>query len=320
VCLWLLVASQIGCVLAPSFEIVAACRFIGGIAAGGIMPVTMAMMGDQYPPHQRQLAIGRFLIAGLTGMVFGSSLAGLMAVSWGWRSYMMLAGAVALSAAIVTTWTFRGAPKKQAGHIRLSDARANYARVFANPKARLCFSTVLLEALAFYGVTPFIGELIEREHLGTPREAGFAIGAFGVGGILYSIMLPIILRNLRRKTMMASGGILGTAGLWGMMLALPWQAQAFLFGVSGFGFFLLHNCIQAEVAELSEDSRALAFAMHSCSFFTGAAVGPVLVGLGLHTLGRPSLLVNIFIFAATGLGAAHVFARFPTRSGKLQPP
>jgi hypothetical protein len=46
----------------------------------------------------------------------------------------------------------------------------------------------------------------------------------------------------------------------------------------------------------------------------------VLVGAGLHFFGRPSLLANIFIFALTGLAASRIFARFPTASGKVQPP
>ena len=319
ICLWLLVASIVGCILAPTFEILLGFRLVGGVAAGGVMPVTMAMMSDRYPPAQRQLAIGRFLIAGLSGMVFGASLAGIMAVSFGWRSYMWIAAAVAVFAAAGSTLAFRGerASRTSVGHIRVSDARAGYVRIFANPRAVLCFSTVALEGLAFYGVTPYIAELVESGNLGTAREAGFVLGSFGLGGIAYSLILPVVLRALRRRTMMAWGGVLGTGGIWGLMLALPWPVEAFLFGVSGFGFFLLHNCVQAEVANLNSESRSLAFALHSCSFFTGAAVGPVVVGLGLHYLGRPSLIVNIFIFATTGLVAARLFARTPTASGRL---
>ncbi len=318
-CLWLLVVSILGSILAPTFELLLAFRLIGGVAAGGIMPVTMAMMSDNYPPARRQLAIGRFLIAGLSGMVFGSTLAGIMAVNFGWRSYMWIAASVALLAAVCSTFAFRdaGSSRKQAGHIRFSDARASYARVFANPKAVLCFATVALEGLSFYGVTPYIAELIESAGLGTAREAGFVLGSFGLGGICYSLVLPFVLRNLRKRSMMAWGGVFGTGGIWGLMLALPWPVEAFLFGVSGFGFFLLHNCIQAEVAELNAESRSLAFAMHSCSFFTGAAVGPVLVGFGLHYVGRPSLIVNILVFGCTGLVVSRLFARHPTASGRF---
>ena len=214
-CLWLLTLSIVGCILAPTFELLIAARLVGGVAAGGIMPVTMAMMGDKYPPARRQLAIGRFLIAGLTGMVFGSTLAGNMAVSFGWRSYMWVAAGVALAAALCTTIMMRGAnaATRPAGHIKFSDARAGYVRVFSNPKAALCFGTVALEGLSFYGVTPYIAELLEQAGLGTAREAGFVLGSFGVGGVCYSLFLPYVLRNMRRRTMMAWGGVLGTAGL-----------------------------------------------------------------------------------------------------------
>ncbi len=319
ICLWVLVISVIGCILAPNFETLLGFRLIGGVAAGGVMPVTMAMMSDRYPPAQRQLAIGRFLIAGLSGMVFGSTLAGLMAVQFGWRSYMSIAAAVAVSAAIAATTAFRESARAQkpVGHIRFADARASYARVFANPKAILCFATVSLEGLSFYGVTPYITELLETAQLGSTREAGFVLGSFGIGGICYSLALPFVLRHVRRRTMMASGGLLGTAGLWGLFFGLPWPVAAGLFGLSGFGFFLLHNCIQAEVAGLNGESRSLAFAMHSCSFFAGAALGPIVVGFGLHLVGRHVLVINALVFAVTGLGAARLFSRFPSPSGRL---
>ncbi len=318
-CLWVLAISLLGCALAPSFELLLVFRLIGGVAAGGVMPVTMAMMSDRYPPAQRQLAIGRFLITGLSGMVFGATIAGIMAVSLGWRSYIYVAAGIAFAAAIASTLAFR-APAgtvRPAGHIHLSDARASYTHVFRNPKAMLCFGTVFMEGLSFYGVTPYIAELMETANLGTAREAGFVLGAFGLGGIGYSLSLPLLLRTLRRRERMTWGGLLGTAGLFGLMLTLSWPVTAVLFAVSGYGFFLLHNSIQGEVSELAAEARSSAFAMHSFSFFLGAAFGPILTGLGLHWLGRPALILNIALFALTGIVAAKVFSRFPTASGRM---
>ena len=173
-CLWLLAFCITGCILATSFEMLIAFRLLGGVAAGGVMPVAMAILGDKYPPHQRQLAIGRFLTAGLTGIIFGASLAGIMAVSFGWRSFLYLAAGVAFAAAIGATLLL-SETAKPAGRMRLSDAIAGYRQIFANPKSWLCFGTVFLEAIALYGCTPFIGELIEANHLGTAREAGFVL-------------------------------------------------------------------------------------------------------------------------------------------------
>ena len=315
-CLWLLAFCITGCILATSFEMLIAFRLLGGVAAGGVMPDAMAILGDKYPPHQRQLAIGRFLTAGLTGIIFGASLAGIMAVSFGWRSFLYLAAGVAFAAAIGATLLL-SETAKPAGRMRLSDAIAGYRQIFANPKSWLCFGTVFLEAIALYGCTPFIGELIEANHLGTAREAGFVLAGIGIGGIIYSLSLPITLRLLRRTHMMALGGSLAGAGLLGMALILPWPLMTLCFTVTGFGFMMLHNSVQAEVAELAPAARASAFSMHSCSFFLGQAIGPIVFGFGLHHVGRGWLILNMALLAATGIVVSRLFARHPSASGRF---
>jgi predicted MFS family arabinose efflux permease len=317
VCLWLLTACLLACYLAPNFPLLLGFRLIGGIAAGGIMPVTMAMIGDRFEPARRQLVIGRFLMAGLTGTVFGASIAGLMAVTVGWRSFLLLVAAFAFSAAVGATILLREKSGRPQTHIRLSDAVSGYGRVFSNPKSYLCFGTVFVEGALFYGATPYIGELLEAAHLGSAKEAGFVLGAFGIGGICYSLTLPITLRIMRRPTMMAIGGILASSGLLGVAMALPWYTQAFLFGVSGLGFLMLHNSVQAEVAELAPTARASSFSMHSFSFFLGQAIGPILVGALLHGIGRGTLVLNAMVLALTGIVVSRLFRRYRTASGSF---
>jgi len=315
-CLWLLGFCTLGCIFAPTFEILLGFRLLGGVAAGGIMPVAMASIGDKYPPAIRQLAIGRFLTAGLTGMILGASLAGVMAMSFGWRSFMYLTAAMAFAAAIGATVLLHE-PSRPQGHIRISDAATSYGKVFANPKSWFCFGTVFLEAIALYGCTPFIAELVETNGLGTAREAGFALAGIGIGGLLYSITLHITLRFFRRTQMMAVGGALAGLGLTGMALALPWPLMCLGFTVTGFGFMMLHNSVQAEVAELAPSARASAFSMHSCSFFLGQAIGPIISGFGMHHVGRGWLVLNMALLMATGLVVSRLFARYPSASGRL---
>ncbi len=315
-CLWLLGFCTLGCIFAPTFEILLGFRLLGGVAAGGIMPVAMASIGDKYPPAIRQLAIGRFLTAGLTGMILGASLAGIMAMSFGWRSFLYVTATFAFVAAIGTTLLLRETARP-VGHIRLSDAATSYGLVFASPKAWFCFGTVFLEAIALYGCTPFIGELIEVNGLGTAREAGFVLAGVGLGGLTYSITLPITLRLFRRTQMMALGGCLAGVGLLGMALALPWPLMCLCFTVTGFGFMMLHNSVQAEVAELAPTARASAFSMHSCSFFLGQAIGPIVFGFGFHHVGRGWLILNMALLTTTGIVVSRLFARHPSASGRL---
>jgi predicted MFS family arabinose efflux permease len=314
ICLWVLCATLVLGALSPSFDMILALRFIGGLAGGGTMPVAMAMIGDRFPPDQRQVAIARFLAAALIGQVFASTLAGFLATTVGWRGFFLLAAGVTFVAACGATWMFRE-PKvagKRAERPPFSIAAAfgRYKLVFANPKALLCFGTVFVEAIAIFGATPYIAEILETAGLGGPREAGMVIAGIGVGGLAYSIVVGPLTRHFSRIQMMAVGGVVGALALAGAAFAPGWPSLAALFAVLGFGFVLLHNSVQTEVASLAPSARASAFSMHAFAFFLGQALGPVIFGYGMHTIGSSAMLmINAGILLAVGLVAAALFAR-----------
>ena len=95
---------------------------------------------------------------------------------------------------------------------------------------------------------------------------------------------------------MAAIGLVLTA------LHFPWYVQIGIFGVLGFGFYLLHGCIQVHVTELSQTARGSATSLHSCFFYLGQAVGPVIYGFGFaHGGPEPSLLVGAVVVMMVGL-------------------
>jgi hypothetical protein len=54
-------------------------RAVTGIAAGGIIPIAMAAIGDRAPMQERQIALGRFLVLMIIGQMSGSACSGLIA-------------------------------------------------------------------------------------------------------------------------------------------------------------------------------------------------------------------------------------------------
>lgn len=310
VCLWGLTIALFSCALAPSFALLFAFRFLAGIAGGGIVPSTMAMIGDRFPAPERQIAISRVTAAGLAGQIMSASLAGILAATIGWRTGLIAAGSFALVAAIGATVFIHPTGPATPTTFRISDAVENYRKVFRNPKAKLCFGTVFLEGIALFGATPFIAEVLERSGAGGPKEAGLIIGGIGVGGVIYSLVLPVTLRRLSRPSLMGGGGLIASAGLGGLALQLPWSIVALLFVFTGFGYMMLHNSIQTEVVDLAPAARSSAYSVHAFSFFTGQALGPVLFGLGLHAFGAGAILsVHLLVLATTGLVMSRLFAR-----------
>ncbi len=89
-----------------------------------------------------------------------------------------------------------------------------------------------------------------------------------------------------------------------------WSSMALMFTVTGLGFFMLHNSLQAEVAELVPDLRATAFSMHAFWFYIGQALGPPAIGLLLPRFGAPpSMWICAAILAITGAAASLMIAR-----------
>jgi predicted MFS family arabinose efflux permease len=256
----------------------------------------MAMIGDRFPAEARQVAISRVTAAGLTGQILSASLAGILAATIGWRAGLFAAGTFALVAAIGATLFIRPiTPAAAPTRFRITDAVANYRKMFANPKAILCFTTVFLEGIALFGATPFVTELLERSGSGGPREAGFIIAAIGVGGIAYSAALSSIIRRVRRTSLMAAGGLIAPAGLAGLALELPWPAIAALFALTGVGFMMLHNSIQTEVVELGPRRtligvfRARVLVLHGAGAGTDRVCARAARGRRRRDPGRPYL-------------------------------
>ena len=86
--------------LAPDLTLLFVSRILGGIAAGGIMPVCMALIGDSFALSVRQVALSRYIAATLVGQLVGVSAGGVIAEWIGWRGVLGCAAVLAAVAAV----------------------------------------------------------------------------------------------------------------------------------------------------------------------------------------------------------------------------
>src|SRR3954470_17414851 len=279
------------------------------------MPVCMALIGDKFSLAIRQVALSRFIGATLIGQLVGASVGGLIAEWIGWRGVLGCAASLTVMAAAAALTMLPKGGEPRSSRLHVGEALARYRLVLQNPRSFICFGIVFLEGLAIYGIMPFLGDLLRSRGTGGLREAGFVIGALGLGGLLYSFVVPLILRFASRPAMMAAGGGVAALGLGGAGLAVAWGAQMACMVVLGFGFFLLHNSVQTEVTELAPSARASAFSLHAFSFFMGQALGPMVYGVTLPVFGATvSFALGAAVLAATGVMASRLL-RLPRRGG-----
>ena len=300
ICMLILGITTLACGLVTNFETLMVLRVLAGMTAGGVFPIAFAFAGDRIPVAQRQVAFGKLLFAAMSGNLLGASGAGVIGDLIGWRGVFFVTGAIDLIALACAIPGFLGMGES-ASRFDLTTLIPNYRAIFRNPLAKYCFGAVFVEAVFMFGVFPYMASLLQSEGVTSASIAGVVIGGFAIGGIIYTVTVSRLLSQFAERQLMATGGMTMAFCLVVIALRMPWPTEFANFVLLGFGFYLLHGCIQVYVTELAPSARGSAMAGHSFFFFVGQAVGPVIYGLGLGSVGiTPVLLVGAAALTATG--------------------
>jgi predicted MFS family arabinose efflux permease len=309
-CVLVMALASLVCAVATSFSLLVAMRVASGLVAGGVFPVAMALLGDLVPIHQRQVAIARLLGIALTANVLGASIAGIIGDVAGWRGVFAVLGSFSLAVAILAYWAFRNRPLPQPPPFNRAAVVANFRGIFADPRAKICFGAVFLEAIFIHGLFPYVGLLLRGIGVSSASIAGLLIACFAVGGILYSLSVHHLVRMIAERHLMLIGGALAAGALALVALHFSWQVQIAIYGAFGLGFYLLHSCIQVHVTDLSHTARGAAASLHSSSFYLGQAVGPVIYGFGFaHGGPEPTIVAGALVILAVGVICSRMLRR-----------
>jgi predicted MFS family arabinose efflux permease len=297
---------------APNFTVLLLSRIAAGIASGGIFPISLAYAGDRIPLGQRQVAISRLLAATMTGNLLGASLAGVVGDLAGWRAVFVVVGLLGLIVTVAALIGFRKVPKETPAGFDLAVVGPNYRAIFANPNAKICFGAVFVESLLVFGIFPYMAAILAEAGETRASIAGFVLAGFGIGAVVYTVMVRFLLGTLGERRLMLGGGLIMAAFLLILTLRLPWPLEFANFVMLGFGFYWLHGSIQVYATELAPQARGSAMALHSMAFFLGQAAGPIVYGAGFATIGKtPLLIAGAVIMALVGYICSRTLQRAP---------
>jgi predicted MFS family arabinose efflux permease len=318
ICLVLLGLANILGAMATSFPMLFATRILAGIGSGGVFPIALSLTSDLVGPEKRQLAIGRTLMGSMSGNLLGASFSGLIGDFMGWRGVLAILGALVVLAAMAVAAGFRGADLKHPPRTSLSALKHGYRTIFTNPNARFCYAAVFIEGCCVLGLFPFIAAFLFELGETSLSIAGIVIAGFAVGGLFYTITISRFLPTIGVKGMMLAGATMVAVQLVAVAMGPQWKVQALSLLFMGWGFYMIHGCLQVFASELSVEARATALSLHSFFFFMGQTLGPIAYGFGIQHAGKvPTLLTAASMMVALGF----VCARFlrQTRPADARP-
>ncbi|VTU22778.1 Bacillibactin exporter [Variovorax sp. PBS-H4] len=269
-------ACTVGSALAaasPNLEWLVASRALSGAAAAGIIPLTLAWIGDSVAYENRQAVLAQILGATVFGMIAGQWAGGLLAEGFGWRSaFCGLAAIFLVSGGLLIGRVISEPQVKQCTPVGvLQGIRSVVGSRW--PKVVLVV-TAIEGALAFSALAFIPSDLHLRFGLSMPMAGGL-VALYGIGGLLYSRTARRMLRRWGEPGLARIGGI-GTAIAFGTMAVAPsWYIVPPACFLAGFGFYALHNTMQTNATQMAPWARGTAVSLFACSLFLGQSLGVV---------------------------------------------
>jgi predicted MFS family arabinose efflux permease len=291
-------AASLLCAFASSLPMLSAARFLTGMGAAAVIPLSLAFIGDNVPYERRQAALGRFMGSVLTGQMLGPLLAGALTQFLSWRAMFAL---LALVFAAVGTMLLPAARRPAT----LTAARPNplvqYARLAQDPWVRVVVLTVAAEGFLFYGAFAYLGAYLQHEFALGYLAIGLMIAGFSVGGVLFSLSVKRLVARLGERGLALAGGVVLLVCYLGLAITPGWVLAVPLCIAVGLGFYMLHNTLQTKATEMAPQARGAAVSFFAFCLFVGQASGVAALGAGVDRVGYRAVMaaagVGLFILA-----------------------
>jgi predicted MFS family arabinose efflux permease len=279
----------------PTLDWLVVSRILSGVAAAGIIPLTMAWIGDSVAYEGRQEVLAKLLGATVFGMICGQWLGGLVAEMMSWRAAFLMLAIVFLISGALLAKRARGFASPAPGDMGSVPRRV--LDVLAQPWARTVLLVTCIEgALAFSALAFIPSHLHAMFNLSMPT-AGAVVALYGIGGLLYSRCARVMLRRFGETGLATIGGVFLSIALATIASAPSWQWTLPACLLAGFGFYAMHNTLQTHATQMAPAARGTAVSLFACVLFFGQSLGVLLAAWVVDTFSS----TMVFAFSALGL-------------------
>jgi predicted MFS family arabinose efflux permease len=268
------VVSAMLCAFAPTLPLLIAARLFAGFTAASIIPLSMAWIGDEVPYERRQPVIARFLFGQILGLTLGQAISGFAAEHIGWHSiFYVLAGCFLVSGLALARELLHREEFYEPKPAGMGESFRQLGRMLRKGWVWVVFATVFLEGAAIFGGNAFIGSYLRLQFNVSYDVIGLIVSGFGIGGLVFVLFAPAIVRRLHEEGLVLFGGIFLAVSFFGMTVLPGPFAAVPLTVLSGLGFYMLHNTLQTNATQMAPESRSLAVSCFATCLFLGQAAG-----------------------------------------------
>ncbi len=300
-------------VFAPDVHSIVVLRFVQGLCLPPIFAVTVAYIGDEWPPAAIAGVTGIYVMGSSIGGFCGRIIPGMLADLAGWRSAFAVLAAMTLAAAVAVAFLL----PRETRFVRsegLAASAAQMLRHFRNPQLIATFAVGFGTLFNFIATFTYVSF-----HLAAPpyNFSSTLLGALFftyLGGTLIAPWTGRLIARFGRRDFM-----LGVIAVWiaGALLLLAPQTAMIFAGllVCATCGMLCQTVSTGYVTLIAKEGRSSAVGLYVTCFYIGGSVGAFLPGLTWDSAGWPAAVgmsIAMQVIMALIIGLA--WTRGPTRA------
>ncbi|WP_337007126.1 MFS transporter [Microbacterium sp. LB12] len=260
-------------VVLPTFELVAASRFLAGLPHGAYFGIGALVAADVMGPGNRAKGVA-FILTGLTvANVVGVPLGTFLGQQWGWRAAFAV---VAVVFALATVCIALFVPEHPGDPGR---TMRQELRVFRIPQVWFTLGVGAIGFGGFFAVYSYIAPLV-TEVAGSPEwVVPIILVLMGVGMTAGNLLGGHLADIDLRRTLLA--GLAAMAVVFALLAFLSFWivSLGLLVLIVGFVSSVLSPTIQTRLMDVAGDNQSIAAAMNHSALNIGNSLGAFLGGI-----------------------------------------
>jgi predicted MFS family arabinose efflux permease len=299
--------------LAFNFTSLLFFRAMNGAFGAGILPVTLALVGQSFDNENRHKALGKVMGLMFLGGATATAIGGLLSYIGSWRLVYLAYGVGELILALIMLKTLvRDKPVIE----KLNFIKA-YKGPFTNYRFMILASMVFFVGFSVFGSFTYTGKLIQELTGYNILVVGLILSLFGVGAVLGGRIAPKLKKTLK-SWFLVSAGVIGGLSLFSLSASRNiWVLAPALFGF-GIAFIFLQSTLISAAQDKLPNTRGTAMSLTSLNMLVGGAIGTSVNSMIMNTYGISIIFRNTaFVILGVGILAAIFTARFEMRKNQI---
>lgn len=293
-------ASNLVVAFSSSYEVIVACRVLGGVCAGVMWPMIAAYGTRLVPEHMHGKAITVIMSGNTLGISIGLPAMTMVGLAFGWRTVFVVLGLLVIAIAILSFFVLPAV-----GGEKLTKGNSPLA-VLKMPSVLIVLLLTFLAVAAHYGIYTYITLLVET--IGFAGGIGVALLIFGIGSVLSVVISAKYIDAHLRALIVVSLAVGGLA----MVMLLTFRGTLVVSHVAfflwGLAFGPLVTMFQTAVSKQIETAKDVATSVQSSVFNLSIMIatgvgGLLLAGLPESSGVRAIVYVSLACFILAAIGA-----------------